>query len=94
MKMRKISFTIPADLAEHLGEPEVLAAKARKGFLLELVRDAEISSGKAAELLGITRWDMLDLMGEYCIPMGLRTEEDVDREFEAARRVSQDDGHG
>lgn len=91
MKTRKISFEIPADLADYLGEPGVLAAKARRGFILELLRDECISQGKAAHLLEINRWDMLDIMAEYSIPSGPRTAEEMDREIETLRRLASQD---
>ena len=39
----------------------------------DLLRDAHITQGEAAWLLGITRYDILDLMARYSIPSGPQT---------------------
>ena len=36
--------------------------------VMDLVRRGIISSGKAAELLGVNRWDMPDLMTRHKVP--------------------------
>ncbi|MYA55468.1 hypothetical protein F4X88_04150 [Candidatus Poribacteria bacterium] len=36
--------------------------KARETFVLELLRQGDISAGRAAQLLNISRWDLSDLM--------------------------------
>lgn len=38
--------------------------KAREVFVLEFLRRGDISAGKAARLLNISRWDLLELMYE------------------------------
>lgn len=38
---------------------------AREAFIMELLRQGNISAGRAAELLGIDRWQLSDLMGLY-----------------------------
>lgn len=38
--------------------------KAREAFVLELLRQGDISTGRAARLLNISRWDLLELMYE------------------------------
>ena len=38
--------------------------KAKEAFVLELLRQGDISAGRAAGLLNISRWDLLELMYE------------------------------
>ena len=38
--------------------------KAREVFVLEFLRQGNISAGRAARLLNISRWDILELMYE------------------------------
>ena len=38
--------------------------KAREAFVLELLRQGDISAGRAVRLLNISRWDLLELMYE------------------------------
>jgi predicted HTH domain antitoxin len=49
---------------------------------MELVREHAISQGKAAELLGITRHALFDLMAKYHVPVIDLTEEELRRELE------------
>jgi predicted HTH domain antitoxin len=58
-------------------------------LVLDLLREGQISQGKAAELLGINRYEMLDLMARHKIPSGPQTAEEAEREIEAAIRLAQ-----
>ena len=59
----EIRFTLPLDgiLLEHKANAE---RKAREAFVLELLRQGDISAGRAARLLNISRWDLSELMYE------------------------------
>ncbi len=85
-----LAFELPVELVARLGSPEEVAAKAKEALLLELLRQAQIGQSKAAELLGITRSDLLELMSQHEVPSGLATSQDVDEELETARSL----GHG
>ena len=52
----------------------------------DIAAEARISQGKAAELLGITRWEMLDLMARHRIESGPETAEEMQQEIDAMRR--------
>ena len=82
MATQTISVELPDELVALLGSPDAAATKAREALILELLREAQISQGLAARLLGITRWDMLDLMTEREIPSGPATAEEMRREIE------------
>ena len=59
----EVRFTLPLDevLLQHKGDAE---CKAREAFILELLRQGDISAGRAARLLNISRWDLSELMYE------------------------------
>ncbi len=59
----EIRFTLPLDevLLQHKSDAE---CKARETFVLELLRQGDISAGRAARLLNISRWDLSELMYE------------------------------
>jgi predicted HTH domain antitoxin len=52
--------------------------------IIETFREGQISSGKAAELLGMTRQDFLDFLASKKVPVGTHPLEDS----EAARRIA------
>lgn len=62
--MHTIEITIPDDALGDIDD-EKLATLAREAVLVRLYDQGLISSGRAAQLLNMTRWDFLDLLGEY-----------------------------
>ena len=43
--------------------------KAKEAYIMTLVQQGDISSGRAAKILGISRLEILDLMDIYNIPL-------------------------
>jgi predicted HTH domain antitoxin len=78
----EVKFTISIAIPQ-IDEAQRLEAerKAREAFIMELLRQANISAGRAAELLGIDRWQLSDLMGLYRIsPFAPQTPEELECE--------------
>jgi predicted HTH domain antitoxin len=88
VKTRGLVVELPDDLVALLGSPEAAAARAKESLVLDLLRGEEISQGKASELLGITRWDVLDLMARYKIESGPKTAEEARQDVEVAERAA------
>jgi predicted HTH domain antitoxin len=89
----QFTFTLPIDesFLQHKTDAE---RKAKEAFVLELLRHGDISAGRAAKLLDISRWDLSDLMSEAGIsPFAEVTAEELDAEVETALKVlnNQDD---
>ena len=64
--MTVLQIEYPAELLEQLSQSkETLEALAREALLVRLYDLGEISTGKAAEVLGISRREFLDLLGRY-----------------------------
>lgn len=79
-----IQFTLPIDesLLCHKSDAE---KKAKEAFVLELLRQGDISAGKAAQLLNITRWDLSELMFAAGIsPFAEQTADELAAEVETA----------
>lgn len=56
--------------------------------VLELVRRAVLSQGKAAELLGLSRWQLADLMARYDVPsFELLLDESMEQHVTSGREV-------
>ena len=81
-----LTVELPEELIDLFGTLEA-AAKAREALVIELLRDASISQGQAARLLGVTRWDLLDLMARYGVPSGPETADEMRQEIADARRI-------
>lgn len=83
-----LTVEVPAELAALLGPPETAAAKVVEVLALKLLGEGHLSQGQAAELLGLTRWDLLDLMAMHGVPSGPETAEEMRRDIEVAERFT------
>ena len=83
-----VKFELPDEVAPNLRD-EDLAAKAKEAFMMELLREHEISQGKAAELLGIDRHALFDLMAKYQVPVIDMTPEELAEELNKSSPPSQ-----
>ena len=90
MATRTLALDLPEELIVLLGSPETAAAKAKEALVLALLREARISQGEAGRLLGLTRWEILDLMAQHAIPSGPETAVEMRQEIEDLRRFAQD----
>jgi predicted HTH domain antitoxin len=88
MVSHTLSLDLPEEVVALLGSSEQAAARARETLILDLLRRGQISQGKAAELLGVTRWAVLDLMAEHGIETGPEGAEELAQELATVRRVS------
>jgi predicted HTH domain antitoxin len=85
---RTITIELPDALVASLESLVGIEDRAWKALVLDFLRDGEISQGRAARLLGVTRYDILDLMASHHILSGPLTAEEAERDVEAARRGS------
>lgn len=79
--MTTLNIALPDDIRDTLpiGEEE-LAALALEALLVRLYERGDLTSGKASELLHVSRREFLELLGDY----GVSTfDEDVDLATEA-----------
>ena len=78
--VKAISIELPEEITKLFSKKE-LEISVRKWAVLELVRAGKLSSGKAAEILGMTRWEFMYLMSDYDIPMADFPEEELERQI-------------
>ncbi len=65
----KIELQLPRDLLGALNIPaEELGDKAMEWIALELFREGKISAGKAAELVGLSKAQFIDLLASRGVP--------------------------
>ena len=62
---KKMVLEFPVDLPEASLQNKEAIRKGKETIVLELLRKEKISQGKAAELLGIDRHTLFDLMAKY-----------------------------
>ena len=79
-KRVNLELELPDELLSTLRE-QYLAVKAKEALLMALLREHQISQGKAAHLLGMNRDDLFSLMAKYQIPFIDITEGELDEEL-------------
>jgi predicted HTH domain antitoxin len=86
MATKTITVDLPEDLVAFYESQEELEGKVRESLVLSLLRDARISQGRAAILLGVTLPEIMHLKARHCIPSGPETAEEAEMDVEAAWR--------
>lgn len=66
--MKVIEIAIPEEIISLLGSEEEAKKEAKEALILDLVRRGKISKAKAAELMGISLWDLPEFLAQYQIP--------------------------
>ena len=79
METTEIKITIPKDAAKYIN-PDDLRTKAL--LFYPAIADLKISRGRAAELLGIGKLQMLDLLSKMDIPYITQTLEETQQDIE------------
>ena len=59
----EVQFILPIENVSKRHQTEA-TKKAKAAFVLELLRQGDISAGKAAELLNVSRWKLSELMAD------------------------------
>ena len=78
---------IPKDLTRLLRIREKdLPKKVREIIAVELYRDGIVSIGKAAEIAGITKWEMLEILAMKKIPLQYYPE-DLEEDIGTLRKL-------
>jgi predicted HTH domain antitoxin len=91
METTILEIVIPKDLLSMLGYSKSEAAEAIKEFsILGLYLERKISSGKAAELMGIRKREFIRLLARKKIPYFDYTDEELEEDFHTFDEWRQD----
>ena len=82
----KIEFDIPVQLA-HLFSNKDLKLKQIALLFYPYIQSGDISSGKVAEILGINKFDLLDLYGELGLPYFDLSEEELEKDLQTLTNI-------
>jgi predicted HTH domain antitoxin len=86
--MATVSVELDEDLVALLHQLDLPVERAaRELIVLELYRRGLVSSGKAAQLLSMSRWDFIEYASRLGIPFFRMTDEEWERERQAAETV-------
>ena len=81
MPLKKLELTFPSEVLDMLSTTYQDGAEAiKEAAVLELYREGKISSGKAAEILGMDRFEFIRYAGKKGIPYIRITPDELDEE--------------
>lgn len=88
MDMITIPVTIPKDMAPYLDwEEKRLSFEQNAMLLYPLIHNLVISHGRAAEILGVRKWDLIEFYNKMGIPYLNQSKEDLDEEIAGFARL-------
>jgi predicted HTH domain antitoxin len=91
--MKIIEIPVPEEIIDLLGSEDAARKGAREAFVFDLVRRGKISKGKAAELLGISLWELPELISQYQIPWFSYSPEELEKDLETLRQFKRGEGN-
>jgi len=84
--MADVTITVPQEIVQALRlPPDAVAAELQRELAVALYQRGILSSGKAAALAGMTRWEWEELLGARKIPRHY-ADEDLDQDIAYAAR--------
>ena len=91
--MKIIEIAVPEEIIDLLGSEDAAKQEAQEAFILDLVRRSKISKGKAAELLGISLWNLPDLVAQYQLPWFSYSPEELEKDLETLHKLQKGEGN-
>lgn len=80
-KKVQIELELPDEVFDEDFKVEDLQVRVKERLVIELLRGHKISQGKASELLGISRWALMDLMAKQKLSVIDMSEEELQQEL-------------
>lgn len=82
MEMITVPVSIPKDMAPFIDwKEEGLTWEQNAMLLYPMIRNSVISHGRAAEILGISKWNLIEFYNSIGIPYLNQTPQDLDEEI-------------
>jgi len=92
MATKRVTFEVdlPPALLDSFESPEAVSRQAKEAFVIELLRQEKLSQGKAAEILQLDRWQLMDLLRTHEVPAAALSAAELQEERKrwAAQRES------
>ena len=88
MTMIKVEIDVPEEIVQYTVLDDKEAQMTRNAMLVyPYIKKGVISHGKAAEMLGVNKMDLIVLYGKYGLPYFDETEEEFEEDLETLKRL-------
>ena len=85
--MEEISVKVPRDLVRILKVKDEEVPKLVRLYLaIELYRERKVSLGKAAEIAGVSKWEMMEILASKNIPIQYDVE-DLEKDIKTLEEI-------
>lgn len=82
MTMKRIEINVPETLVDYMGLDDINSERLRNAMIVyPYVKNGTISHGKAAELLGMNKLELIQLYGSIGLPYFDETPEELEEEL-------------
>lgn len=82
MADKDFHVSLPQEVVGGFGwEDAEVPRRVREALVMELLRLDRLSEAEAAKILGLARWELLEVMARYDVPAVRMSIEDLDREL-------------
>ncbi len=82
MAEKDFHVTLPKEVVRAFGwKDSEVPSRVREALVMDLLRLDRLSEAQAAKILGLARWELLELMGRYGVPAVHISIEELDREL-------------
>lgn len=84
MAEKDFRVSLPQEVVGGFGWNDAeVPSRVREALVMDLLRLDRLSEAEAAKILGLARWELIQLMGRYDVPAVRMSIEDLDRELAA-----------
>ena len=88
MTMRTVSLDVPSDMVRYIETDNEKQAFARNAMMLyPYIQNLTISHGKAAEILGVRKTDLIEFYDSMSIPYLNQSQEELDEDLATLREL-------
>lgn len=88
MTMIKVEIDVPEEIVQYTVLDDKEAQMTRNAMLVyPYIKKGVISHGKAAEMLGVNKMDLIVLYGKYGLPYFDETEEEFEEDLDTLRKL-------
>ncbi|HBG93478.1 MAG: hypothetical protein A2X54_05735 [Nitrospirae bacterium GWF2_44_13] len=91
--MGKLTIDISDELIKLFPSKKEAKEEAKQAMVFDLVRRGKISKARAAELLGISLWNLPELLAQYDIPWFNYSPDDLKHDVETLEELLKDKGN-
>lgn len=88
MEIKSIQLNLPISLAELMSGDNFESDKVRNALLIyPYIKSGKISHGKASEILGIHKLDLIDIYGQFGLPYLEMSDSDFNDEINTVKSL-------